>query len=259
MLVCLIFLSSTANSFAANSNDKKLITGPNGDSMTDVSMTLEEQEQILLEEPNLSEQQKNMIKEKFAFHKELVETIKSKEKSKKDSVSTLTTNNPSGTISVPYFKQETNYWCGPATTKQSIHFINASSSSQATIAQAIGTTTAGSDLLSQVNYLNKNQSRNAYMIVNSPSEALIKSIAEYAVRKPAPAIGRLKIAKGGNWAYSSAGHFLNVSGYSSYGSSIRVTDPYIGWITPSSTGSYFVTSAEFHTATKNHFANQISY
>lgn len=247
-LVCL--LTTGGNVFAANIKD----IGPSGDSMNDPNITLEDQEQSLLNAAT-SEEDKNKIKNRFEEHYDLVE------KSKKGSneVSPLLTNDPSGTLSVPYFKQEKSYYCGPATTKQTVHFINGSSSTQGTIASAIGTTTDGSNLFDMVNYINNEQSHHDYLIINNPDEPLIQSIAEYAVRNDSPAIGRLKIAKGGNWAYSSVGHFLNVSGYSDYGRKIRITDPYIGWVQPSSSGSYYVTSNEFYTATNNHFADQISY
>lgn len=250
LLICFLASGGVITSASANEN---VNLGPSGDSMTDLNviLSLDEQKELLLKE-STSKAEEVRIKQKFEDHDALVKRIES-------GFSIFGSNTESGSHAVPYFKQAYDYYCGPATVKQTIHFIKGSSGTQDAIATSIGTTKAGSDLAPMVKYLNNNQTVNTYVVVNSPSEDLIKGIPEYAVRKGSPAIGRLKIAKGGNWAYSSAGHFMNMSGYTNYGAKIRVTDPYIGWINASSTGSYYVTSNEFYTATKNHFANQIAY
>lgn len=240
-----------SSSVCSNSSANKI--GPSGDSMTDKPITIEEQEQALIKDSSISSEKKSKFLKKFEAYKEL--------KRKTNNMASIqSTNDPSsGYISVPYFKQEKNYWCGPATTKQTLQYISGSSSSQAVIAKAIGTTTDGSNLSDMVSYLNNNQSNKNYVIVTDPSEDLIQGIAKVIVDDQAPAIGRLAFKKGGNWEYSTRGHYLNITGYSNGGSSIRVTDPYIGWISPSSSGSYYVTSNEVYIATKDHFARQISY
>jgi len=254
MLTSSLVLGGAGSVFATEET-----SGPDGDSTIDmnVEITLEQQEDELLNEAN-TEEEIVLVEERFEEHAALVKAAEATSM-ENNKISTLAANTASGSLSVPYYKQEKSYWCGPATTKQTIQLIKGSSSSQTSIASAIGTTSAGSVLSSMVKYVNANQSKHKYLVINSPSESLIQSIAEYGVRNKAPAMGRLKIAKGGNWTYNSAGHYMNMSGYRNYGKEIRVTDPYIGWVNASSGGSYYVTSKEFHTATKNHFANQISY
>lgn len=231
--------------------------------MLDKPITIDQQLEAVLKDDSISNEKKKLFQKKVNEHNELLmkiknEKTKSEGNQKEGTISALATSY-SGSLAVPYFKQETSYWCGPATTKQTVHFFNGYSSSQSTIATAIGTTTAGSVLSDMVKYVNSQQSTINYLIITAPSEELIQSIARYTITGNEPAIARLKIVKGGSWIYSSAGHYMNVTGYSNYGSSVRVTDPYIGWINPSSNGSYYVTSNELYTATITHFAQQISY
>ncbi|MFJ7953979.1 C39 family peptidase [Lysinibacillus sp. NPDC096418] len=247
LLVGLLSSGVAINNASADSD----VIGPSGDSMDDVYIPLEEQRQNLLKDAT-SKEDEIRINERFDEHEALVKRIES-------GISLFGSNTESGSHSVPYFKQAYSYYCGPATVKQTLQFINGSSNTQDTIASGIGTTTDGSNLANMVTYINKNQSKHSYMVHSSPDEDLIRGIPEYAVRNGSPAILRLKIAKGGNWTYTSSGHYMNMSGYSNYGKSIRVTDPYIGWVNASSTGSYWVTSNEIYTATNNHFAKQIAY
>ena len=98
------------------------------------------------------------------------------------------------------------------------------------------------------NYVNSVQSRNAYIITTSPTEAYIQFIAEYGVSQSAPPMARLKFDIGGNWIYKTNGHFMNLSGYKSYGESIRVTDPYLGYKITTTSGTYYVDSIELYQA-----------
>lgn len=243
-LALILSLNSTA--FAAET-----AVAPCGDSMTDSPISIEEQEASILNDVNISENQKALFLQKFKDYKKM--------KSGNKGISPMVANTKSGFLSVPYFEQETGYYCGPATTKQTIEYINGASQSQSTIASAIGTTKDGSNLTDMKNYINREQGRHAYIIVTSPSEDLIQNIVEYSVRNGAPTVARLKIAKGGNWAYTTSGHYMNLTGFKNYGANIRVTDPYIGWIQSSSSGSYYVTSNEIYTATINHKSKQMMY
>ena len=243
-----MIFSMNSSVFAATKGGVDL--GPSGDSMTDKPITIEEQENAVLNDRSLSYEEKTRFLQRIQEHKDLING---------DIITPQVANDPSGSIAVPYFKQDNSYYCGPATTKQTVHFIKRTSSSQATIATAIGTTTAGSNLTDMMTYINNNQTRRDYIIVTNPSEDLIQSIVEYSVRNLAPTVCRLKIATGGNWLYSSSGHYMNLSAFTNYGANIQVCDPYLGWVTSTSTGKYYVTSNEIYTATANHFAHQIMY
>lgn len=164
-----------------------------------------------------------------------------------------------GRINLTLFTQETNYYCGPATVKQTIHFINGSSENQSTIASDIGTTSDGSALEPMVNYINDRKSYGLdYTIYQNPSMEQIQNIVNYCVEKNLPAICRLRFEKGGNWAYRTNGHYLNANGYIEYGEEILLTDPNIKRVNSSSTGSYYVTINELYKATQNHPQKQMA-
>ena len=167
--------------------------------------------------------------------------------------------NASGSITVSVCTQETSYYCGPATVQQTLKYINGSAASQTSIANSIGTTTAGSALSPMVTYTNNNQSRNTYIIIYDPNVQQIQNMVSYAVSYRAPVMCRLKFTQGGNWPYSTNGHFMNANGYHTYGDYILVTDPNIKNVNPSASGSYYVHVNELYYATHNHFAQEMSY
>ena len=167
------------------------------------------------------------------------------------------------TLNVPVCKQETGYYCGPATVKQTLTCINNTAPSQSAIASAIGTTTAGSDLASMVSYINKkiptDEEKEEYVIVKKPSKSYIQSMVNNGVTWKHPVICRLKFSKGGSWKYSTDGHFMNANGYDNYGNKIYVTDPNIQRVDKNASGSYYVSIDELYNATVNHFAQQMAY
>lgn len=136
------------------------------------------------------------------------------------------------TIAVTPFKQETNYWCGPATTKQMLHFINGSSQSQSYYAGKLGTTTDGTDFSLIDNVLNDHQSTNTYTYRDFTSSDFDtwKSIMILTIDWSKPAALDLKITSQNMPLYTSpvAGHILNNSGYDLATSDkrIRLTDPF---------------------------------
>ena len=253
VLCSLMVLSCTVSAFADS-------MGPSGDSMVNSAVTIEQQEADVLNDSSLSAAKKLMFKKKFEAHRLFLAKDLARNSNKANSMVTINaTTNPSGTIAVPYYKQANGYYCGPATTRQTVSFIKGSASSQSVIAAAIGTTTAGSDLTPMKNYVNSVQSRNAYVITTSPTESYIQFIAEYGVSESAPPMARLRFSAGTYWKYPTSGHFMSISGYKSYGESIRVTDPYIGWVDESAPTSYYVSSYTLYKATADHPAHQMSY
>ncbi len=166
------------------------------------------------------------------------------------------------TISVPVCKQETSYYCGPATVQQVLKFNNGVSdtTTQAAIAKAIGTTTSGSTLSPMLPYIREHTTYGfvGYQIYKNPSiEQMRYLIAKTVYFDYGPPIARIVFKKTGNWPYSTNGHYLNVSGYdyknesnlSASNNRVRLTDPNIQRVNPSSDGSYWVTLSEIHTAT----------
>jgi Peptidase_C39 like family len=142
---------------------------------------------------------------------------------------------PGGTykaISVPSFEQETSFWCGPATTKQVLHYLNGSSSSQSTYATGLGTKEAGTDFSIIDDYLNTKQSKNYYIYSSGYSYGTWSDKIHYSLTKstPAPVLLDLEIYPSYMPKYTThiEGHILNVSGEDSRYSpvTIRLTDPY---------------------------------
>lgn len=109
-----------------------------------------------------------------------------------------------------------------------------------------------------VKYVNQKIDGN-YVIVSDPSKSAVLRMVEYGVDNKKPTMCRLKFSKGGNWRYSTPGHFLNANGYSDDGNEIAITDPYIKWVDSSAGGSYWVTLDELYQATDDHFADEMAY
>lgn len=138
------------------------------------------------------------------------------------------------TLSVPSFEQETNYWCGPATTKQVLHYLNKSSESQSYYANELGTTTDGTVFSIIDDVLNDHQSKTTYIYQTFSSneydtwETIMLASANLFI---APAVLDLQISPSYMPLYTThiAGHILNTSGYDILdpnNKKIRLTDPF---------------------------------
>lgn len=70
--------------------------------------------------------------------------------------------------SYPNYQQEKSYWCGPATIKQAVQWINGSSLSQQTYATSMGTnSTSGSYVYKMRNEMNLRQSSHSYVYTDA--------------------------------------------------------------------------------------------
>lgn len=66
-------LSCTVSAFATEAkDDTSNVMGPSGDSMTDIPVTIEEQETAVLNDDSLSEANKNLFKKKFEEHRSFI-------------------------------------------------------------------------------------------------------------------------------------------------------------------------------------------
>ena len=153
--------------------------------------------------------------------------------------------------------QEKSYYCGPATVQQILRNNGNQTVTQDDIAAGIGTTKYGSDLAPMPDYIRTNSVRGfvGYDIYKNLDFTSMKELIARTVyfMSGAP-IARIVFSKGGSWPYSSGGHFLNVTGYdySSTNSSnytVKLTDPNIKNVDPSSDGTYWVYLTELHQAT----------
>ncbi len=130
------------------------------------------------------------------------------------------------TISVPSFRQETDWYCGPATVKQVVHYINGSSKSQDDYASMLKTTSSGTDMTAIPGVLKKETGYN-YIY----KEGATKNYSDWlyqlqrSVDVSRPAIIDVQDSSGSVLPYTTNGHFVNISGYST-NSELRITDPY---------------------------------
>lgn len=237
-------------------NDERIFEKSEG-LILDENVSVQEQLDVISKSNILSDEQKNQAVDKINFSAQLKNAGEMKSSNESYRY----------TIPVPYFKQENSYFCGPATTKQTIHYIDGVSASQYVIASALGTTTNGTDGADIVTYLNANQQYVYYVDITPASESdmastIYRGMSHYG---SAPIL-RLKMTTGQGWSYGSNGHFMNASGiYSAEYSTIgarryEVTDPYIRYVDQSVTnGKYRISSTAVYNSTMNHFAQEFYY
>jgi hypothetical protein len=185
--------------------------------------------------PNLTEdvKTKQEIKDMKLKEAAVDEHIRKKKESKgkkDDSSSYIIPDGEYKAISVPSYEQQTSYWCGPATVKQILGYINGSSSSQSYYASKLGTTKAGTDFSLVDNVLDQHQSKVDYVYVSIGDYGRWTDRIEFAVDTGGPAALDLEIYPSYMPKYTThiAGHILNASGYDTRYSpaKVRLTDPY---------------------------------
>lgn len=139
-------------------------------------------------------------------------------------------------LSVPGFRQKEKYYCGPATTKQTLAFFLKSNQvpDQDTLANKynLRTTTDGTDmtLISGVinKYLKKYSSKIKYSMDNIGTQEEWKKKVLKSLSNNKPVILDINSSSySSDWGYYTSGHFLNVSGYrvKNGEEEIKVTDP----------------------------------
>jgi len=154
--------------------------------------------------------------------------------------------------------QTETWYCGPATAKQLVTYFNGSADNQATIAKAMGTTSAGSDMAQISNYVN-NKTSVYYNIYTKPSLSTLTSFIKASITANMPPILRMKVTTSYGFPYTikSTGHFMNANGYNS--TKVRVTDPEIKNRNAADypDGMYSVTWNNVYDATTEHFAKEL--
>lgn len=130
-------------------------------------------------------------------------------------------------LSVPHFTQDNNYYCGPATVKQVVHWINGSSNSQDWYAKKLGTTSNGTDMTRIPDVLNECIDEQYYVYSSMGTQTEWMDKIRSSVYNDRPAIldiYTVQLYEEKEFPYPSRGHFVNVSGYSS--TQVMITDPY---------------------------------
>lgn len=136
-------------------------------------------------------------------------------------------DNVTNTIPVTPFLQENGYYCGPATVKQVVHYMNGSSKSQINYASLLGTTTAGTDMTKMPAVL-KSETNNGYIYSTIRDYKDWQRMVTDSIKYKMPAILDIDTRGISAFPYTTTGHYVNVSGYKLWtsGRSIRITDPF---------------------------------
>lgn len=156
------------------------------------------------------------------------------------------------TLSITCFQQETNYWCGPATVKQVVHFLNGSSNSQAYYAEKLKTTEAGTDMTLIPGVIKAETGvEYAYDSIGTESSWFDKIFV--SVMNSQPAILDINTMNVSAFPYSVGGHLVNVSGYDATGTKqVRITDPFVKGL-----GNRWYNATDLYTANSNHFRQAV--
>ena len=155
-----------------------------------------------------------------------------------------------GTLAVTPFQQENGHYCGPATTRQVIDYLNGSSASQDTYARLLGTTSQGTEMPKIRDVLNQKTSK-TYRYNQIGSESTWMNRIETDIKKEKPVVLDIKASNTSEWPYTTKGHYINTSGIDSktgHDVRIRITDPY--W---KAFGNRWCTADELYNVNSNHF------
>lgn len=141
---------------------------------------------------------------------------------------TRSANVPAKTLNVPWYSQSNGYYCGPATIKQTIQFINGYSATQDQLATALGTSSSyGTDTNNMCVYLNNNTDCYYEVLWWWANAAAFSTMVISNTDDNVPIVGHVIISYKGDWPYTTGGHYINYNGYSEYGEMFDVTDPFV--------------------------------
>lgn len=155
-------------------------------------------------------------------------------------------------LNMTVFVQSNKYYCGPASVKMVLHYLNGASSSQDAYATQLQTTSNGTDMTLIPGVLNNNQNKFTYIYktINNYSEWQVRMLS--AIQASRPAILDIESTTD-NWKYQTDGHFLCVSGFNDTGSVdyVYISDPhytYYGTRLHEAEDAYAVNAAHFRHA-----------
>ena len=177
--------------------------------------------------PNFSEAQKEVAEEKAELLKALLSgKIVAQPRSS------------SCTNYVPFYRQVTNFYCGPASIQQTLgHYGYSPIPAQAEIYND----TQHSEWSKMISYLNQKLNPGnepGYVCYdawwNHSSKNMQTTITSIA-GTGTPIIAHIEVSQAGrtsytdtrHWPYTTGGHYLSISGYHNNGEKIELTDPFI--------------------------------
>lgn len=128
-------------------------------------------------------------------------------------------------LAMPWFKQQNGHYCGPATVKQVLQYLNGVSLSQDDYAKELGTTTAGTDMTRIPGVLNAHLDGIEYEYADIGTAATWLTMVRTGLYNNKPAILDINTDDNYDFPYRSSGHFVNISGYDGVKAKVRITDP----------------------------------
>lgn len=137
-------------------------------------------------------------------------------------------------LSVPWFSQEEDYYCGPATLRQTVYFLNDMADPQSMLAEELGTTsTSGTDTNKMCEYLNDNTDWSFSVLWWWVDKEAFANMIVADTDDNKPIIGHItmkgyavSLGGDGEWPFYTEGHYINYNSYSDSGETFHVTDPY---------------------------------
>lgn len=224
------------------------------------NISLEQQLSDYLANPNLTSEQRSAAESKINSAIDL-----------RDGKIQTRTTYQTVTLTVTAYTQETNYYCGPATTRQSLNYLAGYAPSyfpipsQSELATRLGTTTAGTEWYKIRDYLNgfSFPTFQPHYVEYSPTSSTDMTDTLYSgLTASHPILPILQVNTSGNTTilgYSTSGHYMNVSGIKTENGQVKfqVTDPYCGRIGLSA--KYYVSASNLYTITRNHWAKHFLY
>lgn len=238
ILAVAIFLAGTNTSAYADSRPTDALNGQRSEAVSETSVQnanefkfytdyIDQQLYAIKTNPNYSVAYKEAAEEKA----ELIKALLSGE-------SVAQPRRSSCSNYVPFYPQETDFYCGPASIQQTMgHYDYIPMPSQS----SIYSDTLNSEWSEMISYLNEklnpdnepgyicygewwnHSSKNMKTTITSIAGAGTPIIAHISVGQA----GRTSYTDTRHWPYTTDGHYLSISGYQNSGNQIEVTDPFI--------------------------------
>lgn len=163
-------------------------------------------------------------------------------------------------LSVPFYEQKEEYYCGPASVLQVFAYLNTTQNKHYTLptqyelAEALGTTREGTDTCNMKNYLNQKFDANYSVLWSWKDETVLSSMVIADINAGYPmiphliigptSVGRSSPTDPSKWPYTTDGHYVTLNGHRANGTIFHITDPYVTKVMSGySSGKYTVTNA----------------
>ena len=144
-----------------------------------------------------------------------------------------------------YYGQLQSYTCGPASVKMAIKYLSGNAIAESIVASGCNTTTNGTYLSDMKNYINSMQSSNIYSSQYGVSKSTMKTcLYNGIVYYVAPPIVGLHESTLTGWPYDLNMHYVVVYSIKDDQSSVKIADPWGGYVSSSSSGKLYTVSTD---------------